>query len=111
MHPPNMVLEGAIFKGFPKSRKRTWLKNILRTFLVALTIVIGISLRSTLDKLMSVVGSLTCAPIAFIFPSMFHYKLMATTRRERITDAIIASVGVFLMVFITIYTLITWNED
>ena len=111
MHPPNMVLEGAIFKGYPKSRKRTWLKNILRTFLVALTIVVGLSLRSTLDKLMSVVGSLTCAPIAFIFPSMFHYKLMATTRRERVTDLIIATIGTILMIGITIYTLVTWNED
>ena len=70
LHPANMVLEGAVFKGVPKSRKRTWLKNALRTVLVAVTIVIGITLRETLDKLMSVVGSLTCAPIAFVFPTL-----------------------------------------
>ena len=111
LHPANMVLESAIFKRLPKSRKRTWLKNILRTFLVALTIFIGISLRETLDKLMSIVGSLTCAPIAFVFPTMFHYKLVATTRRERVLDITIASIGIILMIFITIYTLVTWNES
>ena len=111
LHPANMVIEASIFKGVPKSRKRTWMKNLLRTCLVAATVGVGISLRHTLDKLMSVVGSLTCAPIAFIFPSLFHYKLAATTKRERVIDLTIAGIGIFLMIFITIYTLITWNDS
>ena len=111
LHPANMVIESVLFRGWPKSRKRTWFKNVLRAFIVAGTVGIGLGLRETLDKLMSVVGSLSCAPIAFIFPTMFHYKLLAQTRSEKIKDIAIAALGVFLMVFITIYTLVTWNKS
>ena len=77
IHPANMVIEGYMFRGWKKSRKRTWCKNLYRTCLVIFTIVVSLSLRETLDKLMSIVGSLTCTPVAFLLPAIFHYKLVA----------------------------------
>ena len=79
IHPANMVIEGILFSGWPKSTKRTWLKNLYRSLMVLFTIVVSLTLRDTLDKLMSVVGSLTCAPMAFILPAVFHYELLAKT--------------------------------
>lgn len=109
IHPTNMVLESYIFKGMEQSPMRKWLKNINRTVVAALTVWLGLYLEDTLDRLMSVIGSLACTPVAFILPALLHLKLAATTTLEKLIDYVIVVVGIFLMVFITGYTLNNWS--
>jgi len=71
--PANMVIESYLFAGWPKSKRRQWMKNLSRTIIVALTVVIAILVWDKLDKFLSITGSLFCTPIAFILPSLFHY--------------------------------------
>ena len=92
-------------------RLKYWLANCTRTILVAFTVWIGLYLETSLDRLMSVVGSLTCSPIAFIFPAGYHYVLTAKTKFEKILDVLIMIIGSIFMVFGTAYTLYTWETD
>lgn len=110
IHPSNMVIESYIYKGWVKSRKRTWMKNITRSLLVAFTIALSIYLMDTLDKLESLNGAFACIPIAFLLPALFHYKLVAETRREKIVDLVVVALSLALMVVCTVVTFIFWNE-
>lgn len=79
--------------------------------MVAFTCFVGIYFRKTLDKVMSVVGALTCTPIAFILPALFHYKLCAKTKFEKASDMAIIVFCTFLMIFTSGYTFATWNVE
>ena len=57
LHPANIVIESYLYRGWPKSFKRQWMKNVTRTVLVAFTIVLSVSLMETLDKLESLNGA------------------------------------------------------
>ena len=78
LHPASVIIESYIFKGMPKSKKRMWLKNLSRTIIVALTVGFCISLGNSLDKFISVLGSLACTPISFTLPCIFHLKLFGS---------------------------------
>lgn len=111
LHPANMVIESYLYKGMNhKSVYRTYLKNLNRTLLVGFTVVLSLTLEDTLDKLMSVVGSVTCTPVSFILPAAFHLSLMAESRWEKFIDWLIIVLGTFIMVFLTAYTFYNWNE-
>jgi proton-coupled amino acid transporter len=85
-------------------------KNIYRASIVAFTVVISLLMGDTLDKFLSLLGAVACTPIAFTLPTLFHYKLCAKTKSERIIDLIIIGVSLFIMVFCSAFTLITWND-
>jgi len=48
--------------------------------LVAFTIVFTIALDKKINKFVGVLGSISCTPVAFSWPSLFHYKLVAKTK-------------------------------
>lgn len=110
IHPANMVIESYVYRGWPKSAKRKWMKNITRTLLIAFTVVLAVALMDTLDKLESINGAFACIPLAFLLPSLFHYKLVATTRREKIIDLIIAAISAVLQIVCTVVTFIFWSD-
>lgn len=79
IHPANMVIEDWLFKSWAKTRKRQMSKNLSRTFIVATSCVVALLIYDKLDRFLSVTGSLTCTPIAFILPALFHYGGVADT--------------------------------
>ena len=80
MYPANIVIENYLVPGWPKSRKRQMVKNISRTLVVAASCLLAISVYEKLEKLLAIVGALTCCPMAFTLPSLCHYKLIAKTQ-------------------------------
>lgn len=110
LFPAHLVIESYLYKGMEESKKKYWLTNFSRTILVIISIGVGIAFSKTLDKMMSLVGSVTCAPIAFIFPAGYHLALSARTKWEKALDIIIMAIGVILLIFGTVWTLITWNS-
>lgn len=109
IYPANMVVESYLYSGWPKSRKRQMCKNLNRAILVFITVLMAIVVYAKMDRLLSITGGLTCIPIAFIYPAMFHYKACAETKSQKICDALLISVGIGLSVFCTIYAIINWN--
>lgn len=86
-----------------------WKSNIFRTVIVAVTLAISYTGSSQLDNLVSLVGCFACTPLAFIFPAMFHYKLVGGTAFTRYSNLAIAAFGVAVFVFSTYQAIATWS--
>jgi len=111
LYPANMVIESYLFKGMKSSSlSKKYLYTLNRTILVGITVILSLTLEETLDKLMSVVGSLACTPVSYTLPAAFHLKLVAETTWEKALDWFIILSSLFLMVFLTGFTFMTWNE-
>ena len=110
IHPANIVLESYLFGSWAKTRKRQMSKNVSRTLIVIASCIIAIIVYDKLDKLLSVTGALTCTPIAFSFPSLFHWKLVATTQMEKSIDLCIFAVSLLILVYCTFVAILTFNE-
>lgn len=85
-----------------KSNLKTLLKNASRTFVVVSSVYLSVMLANKLDKFLSLLGALLCAPLAFTFPTLIHYKLIAKTNKEKVEDFIIIIVSFVILVFCTI---------
>jgi proton-coupled amino acid transporter len=110
IHPANMVVESYLYKNMRQSSIRKWSKNFTRTILVGFTIIVGLWLEDSLDRLMSLVGSLACTPVAFIMPAIFHLTLVAESTIVKVFDSFILLIGFVLLFFMTGNTLMTWND-
>ena len=108
IYPANMIVEGYVFKGWPKSRKRQMCKNFSRALIITATIIIALAVYNKLESFLSIVGSLTCTPIAFVLPAWFHYKQCAKTMKWKIIDGTVLVFSLFLMVYCTIYAILAW---
>lgn len=85
-------------------------RNVISSILVALLAVAAVLTMDSLDKVVSLMGSLLGCPIAFVFPPLIHSQLepnLSVGRRwgNRIT----ACLGVVAMVLASTTTLLTWN--
>ncbi|CAI2361779.1 unnamed protein product [Moneuplotes crassus] len=107
VYPPNMIIESYICKS-DNVNDKPWSRNISRTLLVLGIITIACTFESGLDKLLSIVGSLTCTPVAFTLPAMMHLKLIAETTFSKALDMFLILVSLTLLVGITGYNLSNW---
>jgi len=83
------------------SKKRTWFKNITRSLLVAFTVGLTLGIGKKIGKFVGIIGALTCTPIAFTWPSLFHYKLAAKNKTEKLFDIILFIFSLFIFVYST----------
>ena len=82
INPTNTTLEYYLFSCMKKSTPtRYWLKNLSRFMIGLSTIYCGIVLADKIDKFLSLVGALLCAPLALTIPSLIHIKLLARTKK------------------------------
>ena len=109
--PVNTILESYFFHKMPKSKKRQWLKNLSRTIIVMLTVVICILLKDKLDKFLSLIGTLASTPVSITIPCLFHYILCKPTQTEKIVNIGIIILSVLILVFCSGFTLWTWNDS
>ena len=73
-----------------------------------LTIVVALSIYNKLESFLSIVGSVSCTPIAFTLPAWFHYKACAKDLKWKIIDITIILISLFILVFCTIFSIINW---
>ena len=85
-------------------------KNMTRTIIVIASVALALILWDNLTKFLSVTGALTCTPIAFILPALFHYKACAETKAQRIIDMTIVVGMTIIGVFCTVLAFVTWND-
>ena len=110
IHPANMISESYIFRWMQQSTLRKWLKNINRTIIVGVTVLIGYWLEDSIDRLLSVIGSVTCTPVAFIMPATLHLVLAAENKFIKIFDIVVITLGLSMMIYLTTFTLMNWND-
>ena len=112
IYPVNTILESYIFKCIKtkNSTARKWIKNFSRFLVVALSVYLAVVLASKLDKFLSLLGALLCAPLAFTMPTLCHFKLLATTKAQKIEDMLIVGLSFVILVFCTIQSIEGWNK-
>jgi len=105
------ILSKLVFKDGPVTTARKWQKNVFRFFLVCLTAAVAIVGGDDFEKFVSLIGGFACTPLGFVFPALFHYKLVAQTPREKYFDILLVVIGILLGVFATGYSLFSWISE
>jgi solute carrier family 36 (proton-coupled amino acid transporter) len=88
--------------------KQKWKKNILRSLVVVMIALLSYYASDNLDLFVSLTGSVTCIPLSFIFPSLFHYKIVAESTKAKIGDVLLGVFGLVSMVLVTYVNIYSW---
>lgn len=111
VYPANIIIESYVFAKMPQSKKRTYLKNLSRTFISFIGVAICMSVGQGVDKFISLSGSIACTPISLTLPAIFHLKLAGPlTKTQRIIDYLIIGLSLVVLIFCSGFTLITWRD-
>ncbi|KAF9926837.1 neutral amino acid transporter [Linnemannia zychae] len=111
LYPASMIIQRAIFSDRSGGRnfKVKMLKNALRTLLIIICAFIAFGVGGpSLDNFVSLIGSVACMPLCFIFPALFHYKACAKAWKAKILDVVLGLFGVAAMVFTLYITIHSW---
>lgn len=111
LYPAHIIIENYLYSGWPKTKKRQWSKNLTRMLLVGFVVILTVLLKQKLDKFLSILGALTCTPIAFTFPAIFHYKACAETTCQKAIDLTLVVISIAALIFCTSLGVINWNSD
>lgn len=85
-------------------------RNLISSLLVAALAIVAVCTMDSLDKVVSLMGSLLGCPIAFVFPPLIHSQLDKNISIERLwLNRLVALMGVGAMVIASITTLLTWS--
>ncbi|GAA5880516.1 hypothetical protein JCM16303_005412 [Sporobolomyces ruberrimus] len=105
LFPAVRIMENGIFSRSGKhSNKVKWEKNGFRTAVVIACAGIAWAGASDLDKFVSLIGSLACVPLCFVYPALLHYKACAHTRKQKILDIALLLFGIAAAIYTTSQT-------
>ena len=100
LFPALSILELGLFRRSGKYSLRTkMLKNLFRFLVVILAMFTAWLGANDLDKFVSLIGSVACVPLCFIYPPLLHLRACATTRRAKMIDMALFTFGIFCVVF------------
>lgn len=114
LFPAVRIIETSLFGERATGKKSAaikWQKNGVRTAVMALCIGISIVGASDLDKFVALIGSFACVPLVYIYPAYLHYRGAAETRRQKILDVVLMTVGLVAMVYTTFVTVFQWIDS
>lgn len=106
--PTNRIIEGWLFKKGDNSTATYWMQNFSRTLVALSACFFGVMLASKIDKFLGLMGALLCAPLALLFPTFCHIKLIAKTPKEKMIDFGVILIGFFVLIFSTTQSLLAW---
>lgn len=102
LFPALKIIEKCLFHKFSSGKDNAgikWSKNIYRIILCITCAAIAFGIGGdNLDKFVSLVGSIACVPLCFIFPGMFHLKV-SKKRLDVILNIALIVFGVAVMIF------------
>ncbi|KAI8973708.1 transmembrane amino acid transporter protein-domain-containing protein [Mycotypha africana] len=112
LFPAIRIVENGLFTRSGKYNTMVkWQKNVFRFVAVILCACIAIGGSGDLDKFVSLVGSLCCVPLCFLFPPLFHLKAIANTWRQKAIDITIIIFGISAQLYTTAITIALWSES
>lgn len=110
LFPALSILEKGIF-GSRRSGKFDWRvkaqKNFFRVLVVCGCALAAWAGASDLDKFVSLIGSLACVPLCFIYPPLLHIKACATRWRTRVFDYLLLTFGILCVLFAGSQTIVS----
>ena len=100
LFPALSILELGLFTRSGKYHAPTKMrKNLFRCLLVLVSTLLAWMGANDLDKFVSLIGSVACVPLCFVYPPLLHYRACARTPRAKLLDLGLAVFGVFCVVF------------
>ena len=119
IHPANIILEDYLLRPISRRAEKergsgpfTNLKwhvtNVLRLLICLVATYCAIELSSVLDKFLSLLGAMLCAPLAILMPALIHLKVSAKTSREKLTDIFLVALSSIVLVFCTVQVISKW---
>lgn len=90
-----------------------WLKNYFRTAVVILTSLVAWIGANDLDKFVSLVGSIACVPLIYVYPPLLHFKAFKDSGASKISamvDLSIATIGVLIMIYNSYQSILMWGS-
>lgn len=86
-------------------------RNVLSSALVCLLAVVALATMDSLDKVVSLMGSLLGCPIAFVFPPLIQLKLMSEelSQSRKALNYFVMALGFVAMMLASLTTILTWN--
>ena len=108
LFPALRIMENKIFghRSGKRNLRTKWIKNVFRVGLLTFCGIVSILGTGNLDKFVSLIGSVACVPLVYIYPAVLHYKGVAETRREKIGDIVMMVMGVVCMIYTTTVTVV-----
>lgn len=111
LFPAIRIVENGLFTRSGKNNPVVkWQKNAFRFMSVLLCAAIAIGGSNDLDKFVSLIGSMCCLPLCFLFPPLFHLKGVAQNWRQKVIDVAIIVFGISSMAYATFITLSLWSS-
>jgi len=71
----------------PSHSGRKWLKNFIRASLLLFCMLVALGGYSSVNNLVALIGAVGCAPLAVVFPPLFHLRVLQQARSEGCKDA------------------------
>lgn len=109
LFPALKIIENGIFGRFKSGRRSRlvkWSKNVYRVILSTACAAIAFGVGGdNLDKFVSLVGSVACVPLCFIFPGLFHWKV-SKKWQDKLIDGFLTLFGIGIMIY-TLYVTIS----
>eukprot|EP00931_Biecheleriopsis_adriatica_P039427 TRINITY_DN22547_c0_g1_i1.p1 TRINITY_DN22547_c0_g1~~TRINITY_DN22547_c0_g1_i1.p1 ORF type:complete len:514 (+),score=95.33 TRINITY_DN22547_c0_g1_i1:54-1595(+) len=99
LFPAVALLESKLFSSRVRSHAITWKKNSLRTLLTLLCVLVSAVGADSVEALVSLIGSLCCVPLAFIFPVICHIKVCNPSPAAKALDMSVLALGLVLFVY------------
>ncbi len=93
IYVPVKIWEKALFGTWGRSSLRTWLKNLGRALAVCFIGYLAISTGKTFDKVMAIFGSLFGGPTTYLWPAIFHLRLISKTAKEKMWNYVLIIFG------------------
>ncbi|RLN66901.1 hypothetical protein BBP00_00001950 [Phytophthora kernoviae] len=106
LYPVVKILEGYMFPHRSQKGFWRWEKNGFRFALVCLTAAISYYGKEELDNFVAIIGGFCSVPLAFIYPCLFHSKIVDDGHA---LNNIVIAIGAFTMIFATYQAIATWN--
>jgi proton-coupled amino acid transporter len=88
-----------------------WRKNAYRSAIVAATLGVALVGSEQLNNFVSLVGCFCCTPLAFIYPCLFHLRLVKGTPWTRASNVAIIVFGVAVFVWSTYEAIAQWSIE
>lgn len=108
---PHLINQEGLLSGKSDTFIKT-LKNILRILMIFIMAAIGYLGSNKLDKFVALVGSFTCIPLIYIYPPILYLGCFGPSDDIRLGEKflcwIILAMGVGLMAYTSIDTIINW---
>ncbi|OBZ85126.1 Vacuolar amino acid transporter 3 [Choanephora cucurbitarum] len=112
LFPAIRIVETGLFSKSGKNNPVVkWQKNMFRFASVLVSAGVAIVGSSDLDKFVSLIGSVFCIPLCFLFPPLFHYKAVATNWKHKTIDVAIIAFGLATMAYTTYITVELWTQE